>query len=152
MTWSFDFGGVWDMLLGGKSDTLSVQVWPVGIEDCIAPPVEGEEWDLDMDSWGYSGKDSWLWLLCLMPVPLPWHLRDIQQGCITDGHESCYSFSPFSFSSASFCFFLFLDLRFPMVSCHGLTAASRVGPDRFGSDILYLICAIWYSLDPDLRF
>lgn len=26
---------------------FSVQVWPVGIEDCIALPVEGEEWDMD---------------------------------------------------------------------------------------------------------
>ena len=49
MAWSFDFGGVCDMLLGGKSDTLSVQVW-LGIEDCIAPPVEGEKGDGDYGS------------------------------------------------------------------------------------------------------
>jgi hypothetical protein len=61
-------------------------------------------------------------------------------------------FPLFLFPRLLFVSFLFLDLRFPMVSCHGLTAASRVGPDRFGSDILYLICAIWYILDPDLRF
>lgn len=110
MTWSFDFGGVWDMLLGGKSDTLSVQVWPVGIEDCIALPVEGEEWDLEMDSWGYSGEDLWLWSPCLMPMPLPWHLRDMQQGCIVDGLESFYSFSLFSISSTFFLFLFFFSI------------------------------------------
>lgn len=36
---------------------LSVQAWPVGIEDCIAPPVEGEEWDMDHRE--SSGEGSW---------------------------------------------------------------------------------------------
>jgi hypothetical protein len=138
------------MLLGGKSDTLSVQVWPVGIEDCIAPPVEGEETGSRSGFLEIFRESLWLWPPC--PMPFPSHFRDIQQGCITDGLENFYSFFPSSFSSASFFVsFLFLDLDFRCFLSWAYRWSRRLGFDQIGSGILYLICEIWYSLGPDPR-
>lgn len=84
---------------------FSVQVWPLGIENCIAPPVEGEEWHLDLDH-GYPGEPS-----CRAWCPHPDILGTLKRDASSTVSKASIRF-PFCFPG--FICFPFSRSGFPM--------------------------------------